>query len=79
VRHETNTKPHSMTFNITFDGKKFLVDIKMNHPRSKDGSYHYDIEIRTTDTITGEEFQKLKKYLEEEGYIDAATNSVKYC
>lgn len=57
--------------NITFAGKKFRVLIHVNKPKDEEG-YHYDVQLRTEETITGEEFQKLKKYLEDEGYIDEA-------
>ena len=32
----------------------------------------FDIELACTQRITGEDFQALKMYLEEEGYFDAA-------
>jgi len=56
---------------LTFNKKKFIIFIKINDLESEE-EYHYDIEIRVKERITGDEFQKLKKYLEDEGYIDSA-------
>ena len=61
---------------ITFANKKFKVFIHVNKPKDEKG-YHYNVELQTKEVITGEEFQKLKKYLEDEGYIDAAIEKFK--
>lgn len=57
---------------IVFNGKKFVVFIMINDKQGSDNEYHYDIELRTTERISGDEFQKLRKYLQDEGYIDDA-------
>lgn len=54
---------------INFNGKQISVLFKINKPKDYDG-YHYDMEIRTDEKMSGDEFQKLRKYLEDEGYID---------
>ena len=56
---------------ITFNGKQIRVIILINKPRDEKGC-HYNIELRTNERISGDEFQKLRKYLEDEGYIDEA-------
>ncbi len=48
--------------------------ISINKPKDEEG-YHYNIELRTTERISGDEFQKLRKYLEDEGYVDEAESS----
>ena len=57
---------------LTFNKKEFTVFVKINQIDSEDEEYHYDLELRTKDRISGDEFQKLRMYLEEEGYIDQA-------
>ena len=59
---------------ITFNGKQIRVMISINKPKDEEG-YHYNIELRTTERISGDEFQKLGKYLEDEGYVDEAESS----
>lgn len=54
---------------LRFNGKKISVLFKINKPRDEQG-YHYDMEIKTTEKLSGNEFQKLRKYLEDEGYLD---------
>lgn len=56
---------------IIIDDRKITVFIKVNNPFDEKG-YHYDLEIRTQEKLTGTDFQKIKMYLEEEGYIDEA-------
>lgn len=51
---------------IKFNDRHFDVTIK---PKPEDG---YDLEIGTRGRLSGDQFQALKKYLEEEGYIDQA-------
>jgi len=65
------TKPLYKT-DITYNKKQFTVFVKINKVDYSDDEYHYDIELRTKERISGDEFQKLKKYLEDEGYIDQA-------
>jgi hypothetical protein len=57
---------------LKFNNKHITVIVFVNGPRDYDGMYHYDLELRTAHRISGNEFQKLKKYLEDEGYIDDA-------
>ena len=61
---------------ITFANKKIKVFIHINKTKDEEG-YHYDVELQTKEAISGDEFQKLKKYLEDEGYIDAAIEKFK--
>lgn len=58
--------------NLTFNKKQFTIFVKINQIENDDDGYHYDLEIRTKEKLSGDEFQKLKKYLEDEGYIDQA-------
>lgn len=51
---------------IKFKDRYFDVTIKSK----RDGGY--DLEIGTRGRLSGNEFQALKKYLEDEGYIDQA-------
>ncbi len=51
---------------IKFKDRHFDVTIKTK----EDGGY--DLEIGTRGRLSGNEFQALKKYLEDEGYIDQA-------
>ena len=56
---------------IKLNDKSFLVRIKINEPKNEKG-YHYNLEIRTQEKMSGDEFQKLRNYLEQEGYVDEA-------
>jgi hypothetical protein len=56
---------------ITFNNKQIEVIILINKPKDQQG-YHYNIELITNERISGNEFQKLRKYLEDEGYVDEA-------
>lgn len=51
---------------IKFKDKLFDIIIKTKN----DGGY--DLEIGTTSRLSGGEFQALRNYLEEEGFIDQA-------
>lgn len=51
---------------LKFKGKNLEIGIR---PVGSDG---YDIELRSKERISGDEFQTLRKYLEEEGYLEAA-------
>jgi hypothetical protein len=66
--------PHIVPYkvNISFNKKDFTIFIIINRISESEDEYHYDMEIRTKHRISGDEFQKLKKYLENEGYIDSA-------
>lgn len=55
-----------MEFKLTFNGKVYEVDIT---PVSETG---YEIELFTKEKITGDEFQKLRQYLIDEGYVEKA-------
>lgn len=65
--------------NISFNKKSFTIFIKINNTDVSDGAYHYDMEIRTKEKISGDEYQKLKKYIEDEGYIDSAIEYYEKC
>ena len=43
----------------------------LNLKEDYDGD-HYDIEIRSKGRMSGNDFQALRRYLQAEGYIDAA-------
>jgi hypothetical protein len=53
------------TTTITFNKKTYKIGIRTN-------GQGYDLEIKTKSRLSGNEYQKLKKYLEDEGYVDAA-------
>lgn len=67
-----NTYKTTYKTSLTFNNKFFTVFVTINDHEEDDGDYHYNLELRTKEKISGDEFQKLKKYLEDEGYIDAA-------
>lgn len=56
---------------INFNNKVFRVLVTINKPKDENG-YHYNLEIRTKEKLSGDEFQKLRNYLEQEGYVDEA-------
>jgi hypothetical protein len=56
-------------FNITINEKQIKVAIKINKPKDING-YHYDVEILTKERISGDEFQLLRQYIEDEGWVD---------
>ena len=56
---------------LVFGGKLYKISITVNKPYDEEG-YHYDIELETKESICGNEFQKLRFYLESEGYVDKA-------
>lgn len=60
-----------MEFSLTFGGKKYKFIIKVK-PEGR-----YDLELFTKERISGDEFQKLKSYIEAEGYIDMARGKIK--
>jgi hypothetical protein len=57
---------------IDFNRKKFVIFVQINKIGDTKEEYHYNLELRTKHKLSGNEFQKLKKYLEDEGYIDEA-------
>jgi len=67
-----STFKHPYRADLSYQGRQCTVFIKINTPSYDDDGYHYDLELRTKEKISGDEFQKLKKYLEVEGYVDAA-------
>jgi len=56
---------------INFNNKVFRVLVTINKPKDENG-YHYNLEIQTKEKLSGDEFQKLRNYLEQEGYVDEA-------
>ncbi len=62
--------------NITFNNKRYTVSIIMD--RTINGKVQCDFEILTDEKMTGNDFQKLKTYLEKEGYVDAALDHYGY-
>jgi len=56
------------TTKLTFKGLSLEVGIQ---PVGSDG---FDLEIRSRHSLSGEYFQALRKYLIDEGYVDAAKN-----
>jgi hypothetical protein len=59
-------KNNTYNTKLTFKGRYFDVGIR---PVDSDG---YDIEVRVKGTLSGDDFQALRKYLDEEGYLEAA-------
>lgn len=55
---------------LTFNKKKFTVKIILE--RIVDGKLQCDYEILTNEKMSGDEFQKLKQYLINEGYVEEA-------
>jgi hypothetical protein len=55
---------------ITFNKKKYSVKIILD--RIVNSEVQCDYEIFTEDRMSGDEFQKLKAYLINEGYVDEA-------
>jgi trehalose-6-phosphate synthase len=51
---------------LTFKGRYFDVGIR---PVGSDG---YDIEVRVKGPLSGDDFQALRQYLDQEGYLEAA-------
>ena len=66
------TKPYWKK--IKFNNKEFQILVSINKPKDKFG-YHYNLEIRTKEKLSGDEFQKLRNYLEQEGYVEEATEA----
>ena len=51
---------------LTFKGRQFDVGIR---PVDSEG---YDIEVGVKGTLSGDDFQALRQYLDSEGYLEAA-------
>jgi hypothetical protein len=51
---------------LTFKGRYFDVGIR---PVNDEG---YDIEVRVKGPLSGDDFQALRQYLDQEGYLEAA-------
>lgn len=59
--------------------KKYAIQIKFKNrnfklnilPKDNDG---FDLEMEFKGSLSGEDFQDLRKYLVDEGYVDAARN-----
>jgi hypothetical protein len=56
---------------IKFKGRNFKLNIL---PKKHDG---FDLEMEFKGSLSGEDFQDLRKYLVDEGYVDAARSWVK--
>lgn len=56
---------------IKFKNRNFKLNIL---PKDNDG---FDLEMEFKGSLSGEDFQDLRKYLIDEGYVDAARNWVK--
>jgi|LakMenE01Jun11ns_1017448.scaffolds.fasta_scaffold8450774_2 hypothetical protein len=56
---------------LTFNSKKYKIKVKTIFGVD-DGKEHYDLEVSTNRKMSGNEFLSLRKYLEEEGYIEQA-------
>jgi hypothetical protein len=56
---------------LTFKGRRFDIGIK---PVDYDG---YDIEVRVKGPLSGDDFQALRKYLDNEGYLDMASEFIR--
>ncbi len=59
-------KNNTYNTKLTFKGRHFDIGIR---PVEDDG---YDIEVRVKGSLSGDDFQALRKYLDNEGYLDAA-------
>jgi hypothetical protein len=56
---------------LTYNKKKYKIRIKTIF-EIDDDKEHYDLEVSTNKKMSGNEFLALRKYLEEEGYIEQA-------
>jgi hypothetical protein len=56
---------------LTYNKKKYSIKIKTIFG-IEDNKDHYDLEVATNKRMTGNEFLSLRKYLQEEGYIEEA-------
>jgi hypothetical protein len=65
-----NTKNNTYYTKLTFKGRSFDIGIK---PVDYDG---YDIEVRVKGQLSGDDFQALRRYLDNEGYLEMARKFV---
>lgn len=56
---------------INFNKKKLTVKINIIRNNEKE-NYHYDLRVNSKEPLSEKEIQSLRKYLEDEGYIDSA-------
>lgn len=56
---------------LTLNKKKYKIKIKTIFGID-DGEDHYDLEVSSNKRMSGNEFLTLRKYLEEEGYVEQA-------
>ena len=66
------TKNNTYNTKLTFKGRYFDVGIRP----VEDGGY--DIEVRVKGSLSGDDFQALRQYLDSEGYLEAATDYFTY-
>jgi hypothetical protein len=56
---------------INFNKKKLTVKINVIQNNEKE-SYHYGLRVNSKEPLSEKEILSLRKYLDDEGYIDAA-------
>lgn len=66
------TKENIYYTKLNFKGRYFEVGIRPV------GSHGYDIEVRVKGALSGDDFQALRKYLDSEGYLEAARDYFNY-
>ena len=57
---------------LTYNSKKYRIRVKTIFNVEDDERDHYDLEVSANKRMSGNEFLALRKYLEEEGYIEEA-------
>jgi len=57
---------------LTYNSKKYRIRVKTIFNVEDDDRDHYDLEVSSNKRMSGNEFLALRKYLEEEGYIQEA-------
>ena len=58
---------------LTYNSKKYRIKIKTIFGiEDDDEREHYDLEVSSNRRMSGNEFLALRKYLEEEGYVQEA-------
>jgi len=57
---------------LTYNSKKYKIKVKTIFNVEDDERDHYDLEVSANKRMSGNEFLALRKYLEEEGYIEEA-------
>ena len=66
------TKNNTYYTKLNFKGRYFDVGIRPVE------SYGYDIEVRVKGSLSGDDFQALRQYLDSEGYLEAARDYFAY-